>query len=95
MCFCWRNATISCFLANISINDVGPQWRSLGQALGIVESELDSSDISDKSGCQRCFDMLLKWLERGKSATYDDLGAALMDERVQRDDLSVKYCTGV
>ena len=70
-------------------------WKRVGRALKLEEYILEEIEI-DTSGevYEQSWAMLRKWHQsRGSQATYKELGQALLDPTVDREDLAVKFCT--
>ena len=73
--------------------DIGPLCKRLGQALGLEEQELDQIEADEGNLYERSYGMLRKWTQiRGSSETFEELGRALMNKIVRRDDLVDRYC---
>ena len=66
-------------------------WKQLGRALKLKDSQLDEIDEDIRGLCEKRYAMLRRWMEtKGSAATYVELAKAL--EVVGRMDLIRSFC---
>ena len=76
-------------LSNLAMRLRTKDWRWLGRALGLTESDLEQVEHKEKDLAEICYQMLLKWQQaKGSQATCRELKTALSSENVGRDDLA-------
>lgn len=69
------------------------RWQGLAKVLGFRELELEQITEDHADSFERCYQMLLQWMQRcGSQASYDMLARALQNPQVNRHDLALKYC---
>ncbi|EDO47069.1 predicted protein [Nematostella vectensis] len=74
-------------------DDIGVVWERLGRALGLKDSILEQLKADESKLYERCYGMLERWNQtQGASATFENLGQALLHSTVLRRDLARKYC---
>lgn len=73
--------------------EVRSSWQVLAKMLGFREVELEQLTEDHADSFERCYQMLLRWMQKGGSqASYDALARALQNPQVNRQDLAFRYC---
>ena len=68
-------------------------WKKVGRAIKLKEVDLDEIDLDYKGVYEKSYQMLIKWSEcQGSGATYEVLARALLDPKVNRRDLVIRFC---
>ena len=82
-------------LANLS-QEIGGFWKLLGRTLKVPDSKIEAIDVDNVQYLgvtEKSFQMLMAWLNRGESATFDELSKAL--RALGKERLWKKYCGGL
>ena len=65
----------------------------LAKVLGFSEVELEHITEDNTDSFERCYQVLLRWMQKcGSQASYDVLARALQHPQVKRNDLAFQYC---
>ena len=82
-------------LANLS-QEIGGFWKLLGRTLKVPDFKIEAIDVDNVQYLgvtEKSFQMLMAWLNRGESATFDELSKAL--RALGKERLRKKYCGGL
>lgn len=77
-------------------HDIGEFWQSLGLKLKVPNSNIKAikaDNVQYPGVKEKSFQMLMDWLDRGESATFDRLSKAL--RALGKERLRKKYCGGL
>ncbi|KAK2559161.1 putative serine/threonine-protein kinase pats1 [Acropora cervicornis] len=77
-------------------HDIGEFWKSLGRKLKVPNSNIEAiqaDNVQYPGVKEKSFQMLMDWLDRGESATFDKLSKAL--KALGKARLLEKYCSGL
>ena len=80
-------------LEDLSLN-IGKFWKSLGRKLKVPNSNIEAiqaDNVQYPGVKEKSFQMLMDWLDRGESATFDKLSKAL--GALGKARLLEKYCS--
>lgn len=73
--------------------EVRLKWQVLAKVLGFQELELEQITEDHADSFERCYQVLLRWMQKcGSQASYDMLARALQHPHVKRQDLAFQYC---
>ena len=75
---------------------IGEFWKSLGRKLKVPNSKIEAiqaDNVQYPGVKEKSFQMLMDWLDRGESATFDKLSKAL--RALGKSRLLEKYCSGL
>ena len=74
--------------------DVGKFWKSLGRKLKVPNAnieEIHTDNVQFPGIKEKAFQMLMVWLDRGESVTFNELSRAL--KAIGKNRLVKKYCS--
>ena len=73
--------------------EIGPEWRALGQALGLDDQEIQQIELKNEGDLyEQSYAVLIRWMQvKSPVATYELLAKALQHNTVKRTDLVRKY----